>query len=109
VIVEPPSVGSTTDEHGHTRYQKFMIKFTGNWLGFLAYSGGDRTELFEKICLQYCCHYYIPIVFSPVPVTNKLDLLAGRWHSCLTESTVSTLWRGWHPGKYFSISLMPDL
>ena len=22
VIVEPPSVGSTTDEHGHTRYSK---------------------------------------------------------------------------------------
>ena len=25
VIVEPPSVGSTTDEHGHTRYSKERV------------------------------------------------------------------------------------
>ena len=27
VIVEPPSVGSTTDEHGHTRYSKERVLY----------------------------------------------------------------------------------
>ena len=55
VIVEPPSVGSTTDEHGHTRYSKEKVP------------GGGEGEVMKTIPFLdlFCLYFYSsPTVYN---------------------------------------------